>query len=136
MPGFLLLCLCTPLPHELRLSYLKNRAQDLEAWACACPSWVSTNSHPVMCRSCTIGMMIHIPPLNVPQDFSHRTQSSNRPELGQARCTHHFRSHHRQRTQPVFRKINVPAHQRQRPRQLFQTFWVQSFQYICCDLIR
>ena len=33
--------------------------------ACACSGWVSTNSHPVICRLCTIGMLIHILPLGI-----------------------------------------------------------------------
>ena len=39
---------------------IENHAKDVEAWACACPSCISANSHPVVCKLCTIGKATEI----------------------------------------------------------------------------
>ena len=58
-------CVCALHTSCTEPELLEKHAKDLKAWACACPSWFSTDSHPLMCRLCTIGMLIHIPPLGI-----------------------------------------------------------------------
>ena len=53
------MCMCAPPAfNEPRLI---QQREDLEAWACACPSWISANSHHVMCRLRTHAMLMNAP---------------------------------------------------------------------------